>query len=123
MSPRLVPAARGGATGKALAVGAAQYSGGAEGARISAAGITSRPGEEASCDPRHKKAHARLFGPHPRTVRFALHYGHPAALPRSAVEGQWETSLCSGSREQMMHAMLGHAAPLAVNQEPRLLSS
>jgi hypothetical protein len=55
MSPRLVPAARGGATGKALAVGAAQHSGGAEGARISAAGITSRPGEEASCDPRHKR--------------------------------------------------------------------
>jgi hypothetical protein len=30
MSPRLVPAARGGATGKALAVGAAHHSGGAE---------------------------------------------------------------------------------------------
>jgi hypothetical protein len=41
MSPRLVPAARGGATGKALAVGAAHHSGGAEGARISAASITS----------------------------------------------------------------------------------
>jgi hypothetical protein len=32
MSPRLVPAARGGATVKALAVGAALHSGGAEGA-------------------------------------------------------------------------------------------
>ena len=31
MSPRLVPAARGGATGKALAVGAAPRAGGAEG--------------------------------------------------------------------------------------------